>query len=123
MRVMLLIFVIVLSMNANKLSFTCFYNKASNMGKIAKDEMTLSFILDPASNEATVVGNNGASKVGTLSSEDGITFIEITPSGSIMSTSILLSDGTTVTSRNIMYNNKMLSSQLYGKCNIGKVNE
>ena len=99
-------------------TFECNYPTYSDKKGVhaAKSPMRLSFIVDPATEKAYLTGELGSSEVQMISNTDGLTFLEITPSGNVMTTTIT-AGGESVHSRNtILFKNELVASQHYGSC-------
>jgi len=75
----------------------------------------LNFIVDEKNGKSYILGNNGSSEVIAFSSEDRISFVEVTATKNIMSTAID-SKLNSVHSRNSVIVGKLVPSQYYGKC-------
>jgi len=104
------------------LSFDCSYESFSDDSGNHKveNDFDLKFVLDADSEKAYMVGNNGAADVIYLINPSGesISFVEITPSQNVMTTTISPISGESVHSRNSVLLGEMIPSQYYGKCEI-----
>lgn len=100
-------------------TFDCKYLKAADKSKfITNDPMVLMFIIDSNTKKAYMRGNIGTEEVKWLpNAEGGVTFIEITTVGNVMTTSVD-QNGESVHSRNTIIRGKLLASQYYGQCKI-----
>lgn len=78
---------------------------------------TLNFVADLEANKAYVMGNAGASEVLLIKNLNGTSFIEITGSGNVMTTSVTTL-GEAAHSRNTIMIEKLLPSQFYGSCSM-----
>lgn len=98
-------------------TLVCNYQKyATSEGmQSVKKPFVLTFIVDSKSNAAYSVGNNGSSKVQAVPGGGGITFIEMTGSGNIMTTTVD-SKGVSVHSRHTQIEGEVVPSQYYGVC-------
>ena len=99
---------------------TCFCNYTTysdESGKHnVKGKFDLTFIIDKSKDIAYILGDQGSAEVKFLFSEmGGITFIEITGAGNVMTTTID-AKGNSVHSRNTVINGKIVPTQYYGKC-------
>jgi hypothetical protein len=78
--------------------------------------LAMNFTYDSISDDSFMVGNNGVSKVTFVNGRDHFSFIEITNSGNVMTTSIL-PNGLAVHSRNYTTGDDFeTASQLKGVC-------
>jgi hypothetical protein len=82
---------------------------------IAKSEFKLTFVIDKKENVAYLVGNQGSAKVNFMKSINGLSFLEVTGAGNLMTTAVDTS-GYSVHSRNTLIAGKIVASQYYGKC-------
>ena len=80
-----------------------------------KGEFVLTFLMDADTSKAYILGNSGSAEVSMLDSSGGISFIEVTPVGNVMTTAIDPS-GKSVHSRNSIMFGELLPSQYYGTC-------
>ena len=82
-----------------------------------KQKFTLTFIVDKENGEAYILGNQGSAHVILVPNkvDGGFTFIEVTPAGNVMTTTID-SKGGTVHSRNTILYGKIVPTQYYGTC-------
>ena len=83
-----------------------------------KKEFVLTFIIDTSSKKAYMPGNLGSTKVLLIPQQipnNGISFIEVTASGNVMTTAID-SKGNSIHSRNEIIDGKIVPTQYYGKC-------
>jgi hypothetical protein len=80
-----------------------------------KEPFVLTFILDLENHTAYLLGNLGSAKVQALSGDKGLTFIEITAAGNVMTTT-LDHAGDSVHSRHTLIMGDLVPSQYYGKC-------
>ncbi len=98
-------------------TLVCNYQKyATSEGvQSVKKPFVLTFIIDSKNDAAYLVGNNGSSKVQAIPGGGGITFIEITGSGNIMTTTVD-SKGVSVHSRHTQIEGEVVPSQYYGVC-------
>ena len=81
------------------------------------DKFVLTFIVDNTKKTAYILGDQGSDKVALipLAKGEGISFIEITGSGNVMTTAID-TKGDSVHSRNTIINGEIVPTQYYGKC-------
>lgn len=103
--------------NADTATFSCnyvFYNDVEGRHAV-KSEFKLTFVIDRENGKAYMVGNNGSSEVEVVFNSDGITFVEITGTGNVMTTTITKNNAT-VHSRNSIMFGDLLASQYFGTC-------
>ena len=93
----------------------CNYDKYSNNEGIhdAK-EFKLTFIIDNEKETYYLLGNNGTEKVHPINNNEGISFLEVTATGNVMTTTID-SNKTSVHSRHTVIGG-LIPSQYYGAC-------
>ena len=115
----LIIFMLLIPIRviAETVNYSCNYTSYSDSegNHKVKDNFELNFIIDRATGKSYLLGNAGSSEVKSFESEDRVTFIEVTPTGNIMSTAID-SKLNSVHSRNTIIFGELLPSQYYGKC-------
>jgi len=82
-----------------------------------KEKFILTFIIDKENGKAYILGNVGSDEVLMVSKKtgDGFTFIEVTPAGNVMTTTVD-SKGGTVHSRNTVIDGELVPGQYYGTC-------
>jgi len=101
--------------NASTLEAFCQFEVSATQDSIEKiSPFTLHFAYDNVSRKGFVTGNNGAEEVVTFSGTEGITFIEVLPTGAVQSTTASW-NGDAVHSRHTMMR-MLLPSQNYGQC-------
>jgi len=118
MQVLLVISILIFSClsHAETINFKCNFDKYADPSGVKKGKFDLQFIIDTESKKSYMVGNNGSSEVHSLMNDDGgVSFLEVTGSGNIMSTSIVTT-GEAVHSRNTIMFGKLTPSQYYGNC-------
>lgn len=100
-------------------TYSCVYESYSDEkgNHKADKKFELNFIVDEESGKNYLLGNNGSSEVKLLEYSDKLTFIELTESGNIMTTTID-SSLSSVHSRNSVMFGELIPSQHYGKCKI-----
>lgn len=107
--------------SASAVEFQCDYKQvASPDGVELIGKFALRFTLDTLTDEAFFVGNNGVANVVPVANNYGITFIEKTDSGNIMTTTINTTDGESVHSRNSIISGGLVPTQYYGTCKISE---
>jgi hypothetical protein len=79
----------------------------------------LTYIVDKEADKSYLLGNNGSSEVYRFDSDDQLSFLEVTGTLNIMSTTID-SNMDSVHSRNSVILGKLIPSQYYGKCVVKK---
>ena len=75
----------------------------------------LTFIYDNSTKKAYSIGNQSSSEVALIQNRDGISFLEVTGSGNVMTTTITR-DGYAVHSRHSIIKSIIIPSQSYGTC-------
>jgi hypothetical protein len=120
-------------LHAKDLGFSCQFNKGT-VGDLKNGVMKhadtkkgdlppLSFTLNTSTKQAAVIGNLGKSKVEMVSGKNIITFVEVTPAGNFVSTSVYFpdnqKDNTTfhaTHTRNISFHDGGMVSSYFGSC-------
>ena len=92
------------------------YSDANGNHKVT-DKFVLTFIVDMTKKTAIMLGSQGTEEVTLIPSGvgEGISFIEITGAGNVMTTAID-SKGNSVHSRNTIIHGEIVPTQYYGKC-------
>ena len=107
------------SASAETATLVCDYKQMSseeNGLEEVTENFVLTFIIDDETRKAYMVGNNGSVEVMLVpNSGDALTFIELTDSGNVMTTTMTMS-GKSVHSRNSVLLGELLPSQYYGTC-------
>ena len=98
------------------LNWTCAYDSVANPNGVFKQELTLSFTLDPATQKAVVVGNKGPTAVEFHASPTAVIFMRLEKSGSFQVTSID-AQGRSVHTQHTVQGN-LIPSQSYGHCTL-----
>ena len=98
-------------------TFECEYRMyADETGShTVKQEFELLYIVDSESQTAYLHGNMGSSKVQSIGGIGSISFIEVTPAGNVMVTTVD-SSLKSVHSRNTVSSGELIPSQYYGQC-------
>lgn len=98
-------------------TFVCSYPSYSNEegNHRTKGQFTLTFVVDSSKGTAYVIGEEGSAEVKMIAEKDAVTFIEVTPGGNVMTTTIT-ANGQSVHSRNTVIAGKIVPSQNYGHC-------
>lgn len=114
-------FVLAASSSANAddlITYKCHYDKYSDGESIKRtsEPFELTFVTSPKG-EATMVGNNGSSKVMGFWNQngEGVSFVEVTPVGNIMTT-VIDSNRASIHSRHAILSGHVVPSQYYGRC-------
>ena len=81
----------------------------------AKNPFVLTFIVDSETGKAYMKGNLGTEDVQVISAESSFTFVEITDTGNVMTTTID-SARKSVHSRNAVLFGEIVPTQYYGTC-------
>ena len=101
-------------------TFKCSYGRVADGEELAatKEPFSLIFVADKKG-DATLVGNNGSSKVTGVWQKNGqgVTFIEITESGNVMTTAIDAANKS-AHSRSTILGGHVIPSQYYGECRV-----
>lgn len=103
---------------ADTTTFFCNYPIYADLEGLHKQKGTfeLRFLINNPPEKSYLVGNNGSAEVGVISNWDGgITLVEITNSGNVMTTAIS-KDGESTHSRSNSIAGQLVPSQHYGKC-------
>ena len=103
--------------NAGTDTLECNYETYSSQdgNQKLKDEFKLTFIIDTDKDTSYMLGNNGSTKVTLIPTKNGLSFIEITGAGNVMTTA-MDRKYSSVHSRNSIIAGELLPSQYYGKC-------
>ena len=92
------------------------YNCAMTNRDSRSDTLALNFLIDPSVKKAYMMANNGASEVIVIPNDDAaVSFIEVTKSGNVMTTTIT-DKGRAVHSRNSVMRGDLNPSQYLGTC-------
>lgn len=103
--------------SAEIVTFVCDYTTVSTSEGHEKvsSSFVLTFIVDSDSDNAYMIGNQGTEDVILIAGDDKVTFIEVTDTNNVMSTTIdSVSDS--VHSRHTVLFGKLLAQQYYGSC-------
>ena len=118
MRLCLLVLLTLLSasLNAEPTTYFCNYDRVATPDGVENvGNFNLTFIVDAEAGKFYMVGNNGSSEVSPISGSEHLTFLEITATGNVMTTTITQS-GQSVHSRNSVIFGDIIASQYYGTC-------
>ena len=76
------------------------------------------YTVDTVTGKAYMTGNNGVSEVHLVTGSEGMTFLEVLPTGAVQSTTVHHDTGDAVHSRHTMMSltNELFPSQNYGTC-------
>lgn len=92
------------------------YNCAFTDRLNKSEKLTIAFVLDAETKRAYLMGSQGAANVSIVpNSNDAISFVEITQSGNVMTTTIT-NKGQAVHSRNSVLFGELIPSQYLGTC-------
>lgn len=104
---------------AKSVAYVCRYPVFGNEAGIKKygKQFELKINYDAATGQARLIGDGGTAKLKPVLNKDksAISFIEITPSGNVMTITIDAA-AKSVYSRNTTVNGKLVASQSYGSC-------
>jgi hypothetical protein len=115
--ILFLIMLLSLSAHAETITYECAFSTFSDDEGVykAKKPLVLTYLIDGESKKSYLIGNAGSSEVTPVTSDNQISFIEITETGNVMTTTVA-SDLNAVHSRNSVMSNQLIPSQYYGKC-------
>ncbi len=101
------------------ISYICDYQTYSSDDgfKRVKKKFELTFIVDVENGKGYLLGNQGSSEVTVLPTDDGISFLEVTGTGNLMTTAID-KKRKSVHSRNTIMFGELIPTQYYGKCEV-----
>ncbi len=104
--------------NAAVVSYRCSFPTFSDPSGL-HDQASFGFDIqfDDVTRSAFIVGTVGMSPLSAVLAETGVTFIEVTPSGNVMTTTIGI-EGDTVHSRHTVILGTLTPSQHYGTCTL-----
>ncbi|MEM8563241.1 MAG: hypothetical protein AAGF57_13440 [Pseudomonadota bacterium] len=115
-----------IGLQAQTMTFNCDYNAYSSEEGLADVEppFSIQFLMDLDAQKAYIVGNQGSTEVSIIPGTQGVSFVEVTDSGNVMTTSIVLDAkndkdvGRTVHSRHVVVSGlgELMPSQYYGVC-------
>lgn len=106
-----------LVVHAGTVTKVCTFDRHASPDGFKKmgETFVLTFVTDTDTKKTYVVGNNGSEAVRVEPQGQGVSFIEMTPTGNLIVTTVD-NQGAAVTSRNIIMAGKLFPSQMYGKC-------
>ena len=118
-RAALLVLLFPSLVHSGTIIYICDYPRYSdiNGSRDTKGEYRLTFMVDTETSEAYMAGNVGTADVKVYPREGGISFIEFTKSGNIMTTAID-SKGNSVHSRNTILFGELEATQYHGSCEV-----
>lgn len=102
------------------ISYDCKFPSYSSPDGLQKSKnFSLKYKIDTVSGKSYMIGNNGIGEVALIYNkmENSVTFIEITQTKNVTTTTIS-ENGNAVHSRGIVMFKKLLPSQYYGTCSI-----
>ena len=102
---------------AETTTFKCEYPSYANEEGLhsVESEFVLTFLVDFDTGKGYILGNVGSSEISILQSDGGMSFIEVTAVGNVMTTT-MDDSGKSVHSRNSVMFGELLPSQYYGSC-------
>ena len=102
---------------AGTITYECKFSSFSNSKGTHKEKtpMVLKYLIDDSTKKAYFLGNLGSSEVTPITSDSQISFVEVTDSGNLMTTTIV-DNLQAVHSRNTVMLGTLLPSQYYGSC-------
>ena len=110
--------IICASASADTTTLVCDYKVAATTDglQLIEESFVLTFLTDDETSKSYLIGNNGSEEVQVIeNSYSAWTFVEITNSGNVMTTTVTES-GDSVHSRNSVILGDLVPSQYYGKC-------
>ncbi|MCZ8105619.1 MAG: hypothetical protein O9972_47995 [Burkholderiales bacterium] len=78
----------------------------------------LTFVWEVGKQKATIIGNAGTAPLYVHGSDRVISFVEFVGSGAVMTSTIIVSNGVAVHSRNSVIGEKLVASQSKGQCQL-----
>ena len=116
-RIINIIALLPLCVFSEPTNYSCNYTSYSDQEGNHKvnDKFELNFIVDHEAGKSYLPGNAGSSEVRSFIFEDRAAFLEVTPTGNLMTTAVD-SNLNSVHSRNTVMYGELLPSQYYGKC-------
>jgi len=111
------------SENIHTTFFCEFRNYANQKGSFSDDALDFTIVTNDNNDTFTMKGNNGTSGGTTIRGEKGLSFVEVTETGNIATTTMVISEPyggkqQAAHSRNMLVNGKLLASQYYGTCQL-----
>lgn len=114
------------SVQAQTMSIECNYPlnvvlNSSGETETQTIDFKLQFLIDESAEKAYMIGNNGSNEVFDIPNMGGRTFIEVTGTGNVMTTTItseLKSVHSRHTVMSIMEEPELIPSQYYGECEL-----
>lgn len=109
------------SIQAKNYTYICDYKQYSNPKGLhdVKNDFNITIIFDSDAEKSYMVGELGTTDlIPVFNIGGGITFIETTDSGNVMTTTIELVSRKSVHSRNSLVFGELIPSQYYGECEI-----
>ncbi len=94
--------------------YECIYNQSTSKNGLERANYSLNFSFKDG--KANTFSKYGKAQVLVVNHHEGITFIEVTQNGSVMSTTIQNSTLETVSSRNTLLNGVLRPEQFFGTC-------
>lgn len=91
-------------------------------GLASNEPFEFSIAMDPETSKSYIVGNMGTSDLHTIPTDRSLVFIEMSDSGNVMTTTVMLKGGLgtragdAVHSRHTVMGSALLPSQYYGRC-------
>jgi len=104
--------------NASSTTYYCNYPEYASSDGVhkQKNKFEINFLVNGKNEKSYLLGNNGSSEVAIIDNWDGgITLIEITASGNVMTT-VISKNGKSVHSRANSIAGELVPSQHYGSC-------
>lgn len=113
------LFIVPLIAFGSPITYSCnypIYSDENGRHKV-KEKFELTFLIDGSTGKSYMMGNLGNTEVKLFQNDKNISFVEITTTQNIMTTSVD-SKLNSVHSRNSIIYGELVPSQYYGKCKI-----
>ena len=94
----------------------CNYDRFSDKKGSHKENLSLTYMIDRETEKTYLVGNNGSSEVLSIPNIKGASFVEVTGSGNVMTTTIDSERFSVHSRHSIGFDGTLLPSQYYGYC-------
>lgn len=97
-------------------TYECKFTNYSDQKGNSTENLNLTFIIDKASGKSYMVGNNGSGPVEHIDRGLGVSFVEITLLGNVMSTTIDTKMNSVHSRNTVAFSGELIPSQYYGSC-------
>ena len=96
-------------------NYTTVATPNDGLAEVGDEGFRLTFMLDSETHKVNMIGSSGSGEVSMVNNDSGMTFVEITATGNVMTTTI--SDNLrSVHSRHSIMTGDLIPSQYYGQC-------